>query len=156
MLSGGPQTGLTGSRSPFDVPSVIAMYGDPDAIERLAGEVARRAAVVDAAGAELISRFARALWTETAADAFRADIARRRDDCAHAAGELRQLAGALRVLAADLRADLAAIRQAEQAVLGVLARGGEQVERVAGALPHGGAAAWVGLASELRSWGLPM
>ena len=74
-------------------------------LEELAVELDRRARQVDATGDRLVREAATALWSSVAADAFRAQVARRRAECADAARALQLAASGMRAFAAGAEAE---------------------------------------------------
>ena len=85
-------------------------------LQGLAGELEQRARRLEAIGDELVHAAAIAIWTSVAADAFRAQVARRRRDCSDVAGMLRSASSAVRHFARDVEAEKARLRRLEQTV----------------------------------------
>ncbi|MGH7108056.1 MAG: hypothetical protein ACREFT_16290 [Acetobacteraceae bacterium] len=112
-------------------------------LEGLARELDQIADRVESIGDHLVHAAAVAVWTSIAADAFRAQVARRRRDCGEVAGMLRHAAGAVRRFAGDVAAEKARLlRLAEEAARGVeggIVSGAKAVEHGAGAV-----VSWVG------------
>jgi len=86
-------------------------------LEGLVSELEQRARRVEAIGDELVHAAAIAIWTSVAADAFRAQVARRRRDCGDVAGMLRSASAAVRHFAHDAEAEKARLRRLEQTVV---------------------------------------
>lgn len=109
-------------------------------IEALAGELDARARRIELIGDQLVHAAAVALWTSAAADAFRAQVARRRHDIADVAARLRSAAATARCFARDVEAEKARLRKLEEAALHGIAHG-------AAAAVHGGerVLSWTGL-----------
>jgi uncharacterized protein YukE len=103
-----------------------------DAIGR---ELEQRADQVDLAGAHLVQAATAAIWTSIAADAFRAQVARRRRDCADVGEELRAAGRAVRHFAVDVESEQARLRRVAVAAEHTIERGAVDVakgaERVA-------------------------
>lgn len=85
----------------------------PD-LDGLARELEQRAARVERIGDELVHAAAVALWSSVAADAFRAQVARRRRDCGQVADTLRSAASAVRHFSQDAEAEKARLFRIEQ------------------------------------------
>ncbi|CCG02679.1 hypothetical protein [Blastococcus saxobsidens] len=140
----------------------MGWYGDPEALDALAAELAQRARDVRAAGAEHRRGAERARWVSDAAAAYRRQVALDCTDVDTAAGAMAEAAELLRRHADELREQLAEIARAEHAVRAWLseraARGGEllgDVGDVLGQLPEAGADAWrqvSGRLSRLALW----
>ncbi|MDK3255800.1 hypothetical protein [Blastococcus capsensis] len=140
----------------------MGLYGDPDALDALAAELAQRARDVRAAGAEHRREAERTRWVSDAAAAYRRQVARDCADVDAATDAMEQAAEALRRHADALRERLAEIARAERAVRAWLseraARGVELFEDVGGVLghlPEAGADAWrqaSGRLSRLGMW----
>lgn len=109
-------------------------------IEALAGELDARARRIELIGDQLVHAAAVALWTSVAADAFRAQVARRHRDIAGVAARLRSAAATARYFARDVEAEKARLRKLEEAALHGIAHG-------AGAAVHGveKVLSWTGL-----------
>ena len=99
-------------------------------LDALAGDLEQHARRVEATGEQLMHAAAIAIWTSVAADAFRAQVARRRRDCSAAAEMLRSAASAVRHFAHDVEAEKARLRHIEQ----VVAHGAGDVMSVLGRL----------------------
>jgi hypothetical protein len=82
----------------------------------IAAELRERSVRVEAIGDQLVVAASQALWTSIAADAFRARVARRRTECAHAAGLLRSAAGAIDAFDLEVAAVEARLRRMEHDV----------------------------------------
>lgn len=86
-------------------------------LDGLARELELRAGRVEAIGDRLVHAAAIAIWTSIAADAFRAQVSRRRRDCADVAESLRCAAATVRHFARDVDAEKARLRRLEEAAL---------------------------------------
>jgi len=95
-------------------------------LSSLAAEFDARAARVEAIGAQLVHAAAVALWSSVAADAFRAQVARRQRQCITVADELRGIGSAVRRFAANAEAEKRRIER-------LVAAGLRDVEHVAAA-----------------------
>lgn len=106
-----------------------------DHLEAIGRELDQRADQVDLAGAHLVQASTAAIWTSIAADAFRAQVVRRRRDCANVADELRSAARAVRHFATDVESEKARLRRVALAAEHAVKRGAVDVakgaERVA-------------------------
>ncbi|MGY1827734.1 MULTISPECIES: hypothetical protein [unclassified Blastococcus] len=136
-------------------------YGDPDALDGLADELAGRARAVRAAGEEHRRAGARTRWVSDAAEAYRQRHVRDCADVDAAADAIEHAAGLLRRHADEVRSRLAAIARAERSVRSWLAdqaaRGGDLLEElgdVVAELPEAGADAWRTVSARLSSAGL--
>ena len=85
-------------------------------LDALAGDLEQHARRVEAIGDQLTHAAAIAIWTSVAADAFRAQVARRRRDCSAVAETLRSAASTVRHFAHDVEAEKARLRHVEQLV----------------------------------------
>lgn len=133
----------------------MSWYGDPDALDRLAGRLAGEADRVRRCAGQLRARPAQTQWRGAAADAFAATVHQEAAALERAAGELDDAAGALRSHAASVRHELARIRAAEHAVTAWLARQATRVEHAVADLPSG-AREWVDRLADLRRLGVPL
>lgn len=86
-------------------------------LDGLARELEQRALRVESIGDELVHAASIAIWTSVAADAFRAQVARRRRDCGHVGDSLRSAASAVRHFASDVEAEKARLLRLEQAAV---------------------------------------
>ncbi len=87
-----------------------------DDLDDVAAELGQRAAQVEAAGDQLVRAASVAIWTSTAADAFRAQVARRNLRCIDLAAELRSAASVVVAYADAVAAEKALLaRMAEAA-----------------------------------------
>jgi hypothetical protein len=91
-------------------------------IDAIADELDQRARQVESVGAQLVRTAAEALWTSIAADAFRARVEKRHNECLSAAAMLRVAARSTRTFSDDVAAEQARLRRiaamAEHAVVG--------------------------------------
>jgi hypothetical protein len=86
-------------------------------LDGLARELEQRARNVELIGDQLVHAAAIALWTSVAADAFRAQVERRRGDCGDVATLLRSAAAAVRQFGSDAAAERARLGRLERAAL---------------------------------------
>ena len=84
-------------------------------IEAIAHELSQRATQVEMAGGQLVQAAAEAIWTSIAADAFRAQVDRRRRECEHVADVLRAAARDVFRFADDVATEKARLRRLELA-----------------------------------------
>jgi hypothetical protein len=82
-----------------------------DGLDSIAAELDQRALRIEATGARLVHEAATAIWTSIAADAFRAQVGRRRDECGSAARSLRVAAADVRSFAAQVEEEKARLRR---------------------------------------------
>lgn len=136
----------------------MGWYGDPEALDALASELAQRARDVRAAGAEHRREGERARWVSDAAAAYRRQVARDCADVDAAADAMAEAVDLVRRHADELREQLAEIARAEHAVRIWLAeqalRGGELLDDVLDDLPEVGADAWRQASGRLSRLGL--
>jgi uncharacterized protein YukE len=97
----------------------VSWYGDPDALDALARQLAGDADAVRARGRALEDSVRGMRWQGDAATAFRHVVSEDADHLHRAARELDEAAAALRAHAAEVRAKLARIRALERAVAGL-------------------------------------
>ena len=83
----------------------------------LAAELEQRATSVELIGDQLVHVAAIAIWSSVAADAFRAQVDRRRSECGDVASMLRSAASAVRHFAAEVEAEKERLRRIEEAAL---------------------------------------
>lgn len=95
----------------------MAFYGDPDELERIAGQIEQRADEVRKHGADMVTRATSARWKSVAAERCRATIAADRVALDGTAGKLDEAAAALRGHAQRVRELIAAIKRIGQAVV---------------------------------------
>lgn len=96
-----------------------------DELDAIASELDQRAVRIEVTGARLVHEAAIAIWTSIAADAFRAQVDRRRGDCGAAAHSLRVAAANVRSFAAAVEEENARLRRlalAAEHVVGGVAR----------------------------------
>jgi hypothetical protein len=84
-------------------------------IAAIAHELSQRATQVEVAGGQLVQAAAEAIWTSTAADAFRAQVDGRRRECEHLADMLRAAARDVLRFSDDVGAEKARLRRLELA-----------------------------------------
>lgn len=96
----------------------MSWYGDPDALDAAARQLAADSDAVRARARALSASVATMRWEGTAATAFRRTFEQDVDALHRAARELEQAAAELREHAAEVRARLARIRALEEAVTG--------------------------------------
>jgi chromosome segregation ATPase len=82
-------------------------------LDAIAQELDQRALQVASASAQLVRAAAEALWTSTAADAFRARVGRRDAECLRLAAELRGAARTVSHYSDDVSAEKARLRRLE-------------------------------------------
>lgn len=137
----------------------MSWYGDPDALDRLAGRLAGQGELVRVRAGQLRATPRQAQWRGPAAEAFAASVLREAAALERAAGELDDAAAALRAHAASVRHELARIRAAEHAVVSWLARAEhavtDPVRRLVDDLPSG-AREWLDRVVDLRRLGVPL
>jgi len=80
-------------------------------IDAVADELDRRAQQVESVGAQLVRAAAEAIWTSIAADAFRARVDKRHNECLAAADLLRVAARRTRTFSDDVAVEQARLRQ---------------------------------------------
>lgn len=103
-------------------------------LEGLARELELRARQTQLIGDQLVRAAAIAIWTSVAADAFRAQVSRRRRDIAEVAGMLRSAASSTRQFARDAEAEKARLRRLEETALHGAEHPARAVEQGAGRL----------------------
>jgi hypothetical protein len=101
-------------------------------IEAIAYELSQRATQVEIAGGQLVRAAAEAIWTSTAADAFRAQVERRRRECEHVADMLRAAARDVIRFSDEVGAEKARLRRIELAAEHAAHAAGAGVARAAG------------------------
>lgn len=84
-------------------------------LDDIARELDQRALQVEAAGAQLVTAAANAIWTSIAADAFRARVDHRNRECARLADVLRTAGRAVRSFSDGVSAEKARLRRLELA-----------------------------------------
>lgn len=94
----------------------MAFYGDPDELDRLAGQIAAAAAHVREQAGQARTKASTTQWQSTAATAFRGQVERDAAALDRSADELDRAAAVLRAHAATVRARIAEIRAIEHAV----------------------------------------
>jgi uncharacterized protein YukE len=87
-----------------------------ESLDDVAAELGVRAAQVEAAGDQLVRAAASAIWTSVGADAFRAQVIRRRDRCEEIARALRSAASSVRAHADDVAAERARLARVARLV----------------------------------------
>jgi len=92
----------------------LGMYGDPDALDRLAARMRAYAGEVRQDAAEHVRRGQRAEWVSTAAQRYRDRVAQDRSQVDRAADQLEQAAQVLSAHAQQVRETLAMIAHIEQ------------------------------------------
>jgi uncharacterized protein YukE len=132
----------------------MSWYGDPDALDRLAGALDRQAAHVRERADAIRSLPARAHWRGPAADAFHASVTREALLLDRAAGELEDAARALRAHAATVREQLARIRALEHAITGWFSSQLSRLGHAVTDLPLTGAKEWLEVGDYLRGRGV--
>jgi len=100
---------------PVRVGSLATNGGSVSDLDDIARELDRRALQVEAAGAQLVTAAANALWTSIAADAFRARVDHRNHECARLADVLRTGGQTVRSFADAVAAEKARLRRLELA-----------------------------------------
>jgi uncharacterized protein YukE len=85
------------------------------ALDDIARELDQRALQVEAAGAQLVTAAANALWTSIAADAFRARVDHRNRECARLADVLRTVGRTVRSFSDAVAGEKARLRRLELA-----------------------------------------
>jgi hypothetical protein len=106
----------------------MGLPGDPDALDRIAGRIARHADDVRTGATTLRVRSANVRWLSTGADAFRAGIERDAITLIRAAQDLDEAAAALRAHAGTVRERLAFLRAAASRVEHDLLHPGDLVD----------------------------
>jgi hypothetical protein len=86
-------------------------------LDDIAAELAQRARQVEVAGDQLVRAAACALWTSAGADAFRAQVGRRREQCSEVAESLRSAAGSVRIYADTVAAEHALLAHVARRLL---------------------------------------
>jgi uncharacterized protein YukE len=109
----------------------MGWYGDPDELERLAGQVDAAADQVRTQARQARAAAGGTAWQSVAAEEFRGQVDRDAVALERAAGELGEAAAALRRHAATVRARIAEIRAIEQAVTGWFVREARALEQAA-------------------------
>jgi uncharacterized protein YukE len=134
----------------------MSWYGDPDALDRLAGALGEQAVHVREQAGSVRSLPARAHWRGPAADAFHASVTREALALDRTAEELEDAAQALRAHAASVREQVARIRALEHAITSWFSSQVSRVEHVFADLPLPGAKEWVEVGEYLRGRGVPV
>ncbi|HEX8630166.1 MAG TPA: hypothetical protein VF755_18565 [Catenuloplanes sp.] len=92
----------------------MALYGDPDALDRLAGRLRARATEIRQHADDHVRRGHAARWVSASARTYRDRVARDRTDADRAAAELERAAELLRAHAQEVRETLAMIARFER------------------------------------------
>jgi hypothetical protein len=103
-------------------------------LDGLVRELENRADRVESIGDQLVRAAANAIWTSVAADAFRAQVSRRRRDCFEIAVMLRAAASSARHFAADVEAEKSRLRRLEHEAIRNAERGARRVASWVGGL----------------------
>lgn len=109
----------------------MGFYGDPDELDRLAGQIAAAAAHVREQANQARSKATTTQWQSTAATEFRGQVDRDATGLERSAEQLDQAAAALRAHAATVRARIAEIRAIEHAVIDWFGREARALEQAA-------------------------
>jgi hypothetical protein len=103
-------------------------------IDAIADELDRRARQVESVGAHLVRAAAEAIWTSIAADAFRARVDKRHNECLAVADLLRVAARRTRSFSDDVAAERARLRRIALAAEHVVVAGVREASGVLGGL----------------------
>ncbi|MEN3360975.1 MAG: hypothetical protein V7637_4957 [Mycobacteriales bacterium] len=114
----------------------MSFYGDPDELDRLAGQITAAATHVRDQAGQARNKAGTTQWQSTAATAFRGQVDRDAAAVEKSAEALDQAAAALRAHAATVRARIAEIRAIEHAVTDWFVREGRALENAASAAWH--------------------
>ena len=94
----------------------MSFYGDPDVLDRLAGQIMATAAHVRQQTDQVRAQADSTQWQSSAANEFRGQMVRDTGTLERSAAELERAAAVLRAHSATVRARIAEIRAIEQAV----------------------------------------
>jgi len=100
-------------------------------LDGIATELDQRASNVELIGDQLVHAAAVAIWSSVAAEAFRAQVGRRRRDCGDVASMLRSAAAAVRHFTAGAEAEKARLRRLEERALHGVEHGAERLVSLA-------------------------
>jgi hypothetical protein len=109
----------------------MGFYGDPDELDRLAGQIAAAAAHVREQASQARSKASATQWQSTAATGFRGQVDQDAAALERSAEQLDQAAAVLRGHAATVRARIAEIRAIEHAVTDWFGREARALEQAA-------------------------
>ncbi|HEX6499552.1 MAG TPA: hypothetical protein VF054_11030 [Micromonosporaceae bacterium] len=113
----------------------LSVYGDPDALDRLADRIRALATEVRDLAADHVRVGEAAHWVSTAADAYRERLRQDAANAGRAADELERAAALLRAHAQTVRDAVGRIVRAEQETVGWLKRhAGDLIDKVEGAI----------------------
>jgi uncharacterized protein YukE len=114
----------------------MGFYGDPDELDRLAGQISAAATHVREQAGQARNKATTTQWQSTAASEFRGQVDKGSTALERSADELDRAAAALRAHAATVRARIAEIRAIEHAVTDWFVREGRALENAAAQAWH--------------------
>jgi uncharacterized protein YukE len=109
----------------------MGFYGDPDELDRLAGQISAAAAHVREQAGQARNKASTTQWQSTAATEFRGQVDKHAGELEKSADKLDQAAAVLRGHAATVRARIAEIRAIEHAVTDWFGREARALEQAA-------------------------
>jgi uncharacterized protein YukE len=109
----------------------MGFYGDPDELDRLAGQITAAATHVREQAGQARNKASTTQWQSTAANAFRSQVDQDAAALERSADQLDQAAAVLRGHAATVRARIAEIRAIEHAVTDWFGREARALENAA-------------------------